>query len=73
MFGVDSVGVDRICSVTGACNHCGWSVERLAKVDVLLRKVINKQKRYKVIIILLNSNNDGIATAAEGDESKVFF
>ena len=44
MFGVDSVGVDWICSVAGACNHCGWSVEWLAKVDVLLTEVkTNKQ------------------------------
>ena len=40
VFRVDSVGILWICSVTGACNQCGWSIKRLAEVGTLVTKTM---------------------------------
>lgn len=45
VFRVDSAGVLRVCSVTGAGNQGGWGVERVAEVDALLKKIIPDNKR----------------------------
>ena len=47
----DSVRVLRFCSVTSACNQSRRGVERVAKVDALLRR-FQRQTKYKLFVFI---------------------